>query len=178
MQCQDTNTTMSGCQLMVPVRFSLIQHNAAPSFHSVPDCWRASEFSSPYSLLSSSKNTKRLWQLLIHMPTPPALCLSCVQKQKPKRNITKGYQRAEIIIYVIAEFGWQPSSDPFSSEQYVCIKKRVHNLNRKTNKHRKECNQDNKRIQTSDWFHWTGSEKRGGGLKSRKEKWGDKMWER
>lgn len=51
---------------MVTVCFSLIQHNAAPSFHSPPGCFRANEFSSPYSLLASSKNPKWFWQLDSH----------------------------------------------------------------------------------------------------------------
>lgn len=59
----------------------------------------------------------------IHMPAPPALCLSSVQKQEHKKSITEGYQRAEIIIIcIISEFGWQPSPDPSlpGNNKYLC----------------------------------------------------------
>lgn len=92
--------------------FSLIQHNAAPSLHLLPGCLRASD-SRPPILFRNCQRTQSDPGSLVHMPVPPALCLSWVQKQEHKKSITKGDQRAKIIAgCIISTFGWQPSPDP------------------------------------------------------------------
>lgn len=81
------------------------------------------------------------------MPAPPALCLSCVQKQQYKKSITqrdiKGLKLLSFALYQNLD-GNQVQIPVFLGTIPICIKK-VYTLNRNTTKHRKECNQDNKR---------------------------------
>lgn len=114
-QSQDVKPMVTAC-------FSLIQHNAAPSFHSL---LAASEQVNPHLpiLFWHLQRAQSDSGSSIPMPAPPALCLSSVQKQEHKKSITEGYQRAEIIIIcIISEFGWQPSPDPSlpGNNKYLC----------------------------------------------------------
>lgn len=173
MRCQDTNTTKSGCQPLVTVCFSLIRHNAVPSFHLPPGCSEQVNSHLPI-LFWHLQRTQSDSGSSIHVPAPPALCLSSVQKQEQEKSITEGYQRAEIIIIcIISEFGWQPSPDPSlpGSNKYLCKER---SLKRTTTKHRMNAIKKTRRLVNISLIplEWVGKVK--GSLKNRKEK----AWQR
>jgi len=65
-------------------------------------------------------------------------------KRASQRDI-KGLKLLSFALYQHLN-GNQVQIPVFLATIHICIKKGVYNLNRKTTKHRKECNQDNKKI--------------------------------
>lgn len=171
MLCQDTNTTMSGCQSMVTVShwFNTMQLLPSTCFLAV---WEQAILISLFcfGIVKEHKAILAAWfTCQFHLPSVWAVFKSRSIKRASQRDI-KGLKLLPFVLYQHLD-GNQVQTPLFLGIIHIFIKKGAYKLNWKT-KHRTECKLNNKRTCKPQVNSIPVGQKKKGSCKNRKEKGG------